>query len=202
MLRIGLTGGIGSGKSAVAKLFAALGVPVIDADEIAREIVAPGLPAYDDIVRAFGEDILDDNRRINRERLRSRIFDNAQERKRLEMILHPRIRAEMQTQAERVHAPYCLIVIPLLVETGQQDLFDRVLLIDADEDRQIQRVMQRNGLPEAEVRKILASQASRADRLQRAQDVIENNADLAHLAAEVGRLHRYYLTLAETKNRS
>jgi dephospho-CoA kinase len=196
MLRIGLTGGIGGGKSVVAKLFSARGVPVIDADEIAREIVAPGLPAYGDIIRAFGEDILDDNRQINRERLRSRIFDNAQERKRLEMILHPRIRAEMQTQVERLRAPYCLIVIPLLVETGRQDFIDRILLVDADEDKQIQRVMQRNGLPEPEVRKILASQASRADRLQRAHEVIENNADLAHLATEVERLHRYYLTLA------
>jgi dephospho-CoA kinase len=202
MLRIGLTGGIGSGKSAVAKLFAAHGVPVIDADKIAREIVAPGLPSYDDIIRTFGEDILDDKRRINRELLRSRIFDNAQERKRLEMILHPRIRAEIQTQAERLRAPYCLIVIPLLVETGQQDLIDRVLLVDAEEDKQIQRVMQRNGLAEPEVRKILASQASRADRLQRAQEIIENNTDLAHLTAEVERLHRYYLALSKEKTRS
>ncbi|HLQ25155.1 MAG TPA: dephospho-CoA kinase [Acidiferrobacterales bacterium] len=200
MLRVGLTGGIGSGKSTVAKLFVARGVPVIDADEIARKVVTPGLPAYEDVVRAFGEQILDDNRRINREVLRSRIFDNPQERRQLEMILHPRIRAEIQTQADRLRAPYCLVVIPLLVETGQQDLIDRVLLVDAEEDKQIQRVMQRNGLPESEVRKILASQASRADRLQRAQEVIENNADLAHLTAEVERLHRYYLTLSETKN--
>ncbi len=173
MLRVGLTGGIGSGKSTVAKLFVARGVPVIDADEIARKVVTPGLPAYEDVVRAFGEQILDDNRRINREVLRSRIFDNPQERRQLEMILHPRIRAEIQTQADRLRAPYCLVVIPLLVETGQQDLIDRVLLVDAEED---------------------------ADRLQRAQEVIENNADLAHLTAEVERLHRYYLTLSETKN--
>ena len=199
MLRIGLTGGIGSGKSAVAKLFAALGVPIIDADAIARKIVAPGLPAYDDIIRAFGEQILEDDRQINRELLRSRIFDNPQERKRLEMILHPRIRAEIQTQADRLRAPYCVIVIPLLVETGQQDLIDRVLLVDTEEDKQIQRVTQRNGLSASEVRKILASQASREDRLERAHDVIENNADLGHLAAEVERLHRNYLGLSKKK---
>ncbi len=202
MLRVGLTGGIGSGKSAVAALFAAYGIPVIDADDIAKKIVAPGLPAYEAIIAAFGRQILDPDGEINRQRLRSRIFNNEQERRRLETILHPRIRAEIKTQVDRLAAPYCLIVIPLLVETGQQDLVDRILLVDAEEDKQIERVMRRDSLAESEVRKILASQAARASRLARAHDVIENNAGRAHLSAEVERLHRHYLALSTKKDRS
>src|SRR3989344_491253 len=189
MLRIGLTGGIGSGKSTVAALFARRDVPVIDTDEIAHALVAPDQPAHDDIVAAFGHDALDSNGKIDRARLRQRIFNNPAARTRLEAILHPRIRAAVTRQVEALHAPYCVIVVPLLIETGFTDLVDRVLVIDADDAARLQRTKTRGGLSESEVRSIMASQAGRGERLQKADDVITNNSDLAHLEREVARLH-------------
>lgn len=198
MLRIGLTGGIGSGKSAAALLFSSRGVPVIDTDEIARFLVEPGQPAYDEIIRNFGEGILDRNRRIDRDMLRERVFDNAVERQRLEAILHPRIREVVRTKVAELDSPYCIVVVPLLIESGFADLVDRVLVIDATENLQIQRTMARSGLNELEIRKIISAQATRAQRLQRADDVIENNTDRKQLDKEVERLHHWYLSLATT----
>ena len=198
MLRIGLTGGIGSGKSAAALLFSSRGVPVIDTDEIARFLVEPGQPAYDEIIRNFGEGILDRNRRIDRDMLRERVFDNAVERQRLEAILHPRIREVVRTKVAELDSPYCIVVVPLLIESGFADLVDRVLVIDATENLQIQRTMARSGLNEPEIRKIISAQATRAQRLQRADDVIENNTDRKQLDKEVERLHHWYLSLATT----
>lgn len=195
-LRVGLTGGIGSGKSEVARLFAQRGVPVIDADEIARALVAPGQPAYREIVETFGKAVLRAGGEIDRAALRQRVFDAPHERARLEAILHPRVRAEMQQQADQLAAPYCLFVIPLLVETGQQADVDRVLVIDAPEDLQIQRVVARSGLSVEEARKIVAAQASRADRLAQADDVIVNDKDLARLDKAVGQLHAKYSGMA------
>jgi len=198
MLRIGLTGGIGSGKSAAALLFSSRGVPVIDTDEIARVLVEPGQPAFDDIIRNFGEDILDRRRRIDRDKLRARVFDNAVERQRLEAILHPRIREVVRTKVAELDSPYCIVVVPLLIESGFNDLVDRVLVVDAAETLQIQRTMARSGLNEPEIRKIISAQATRAQRLQRADDVIENNTDRKQLDKEVERLHHWYLSLATT----
>jgi len=198
MLRIGLTGGIGSGKSAAALLFSSRGVPVIDTDEIARFLVEPGQPAYDEIIRNFGEGILDRNRRIDRDMLRERVFDNAVERQRLEAILHPRIREVVRTKVAELDSPYCIVVVPLLIESGFADLVDRVLVIDATENLQIQRTMARSGLNEPEIRKIISAQATRAQRLQKADDVIENNTDRKQLEKEVERLHHWYLSLATT----
>ena len=198
MLRIGLTGGIGSGKSAAALLFSARGAPIIDTDEIARALVEPGQPAYDEIVNSFGETILDGNRRINRDKLRERVFDNAMERQRLEAILHPRIREVVRTKIADLESPYCIVVVPLLIESGFDDLVDRVLVVDANENLQIQRTVTRSGLSEPEIRKIMSAQATRAQRLQRADDVIENNADRKQLEKEVERLHHWYLSLATT----
>lgn len=198
MLRIGLTGGIGSGKSAVASLLMTRGVPIIDTDEIAHRLVEPGQPAFDEIVRNFGEDILDANCRIDRDKLRERVFENAGERQRLEAILHPRIREMVREKLEALHAPYCILVVPLLIESGFIDLVDRVLVVDALESVQIQRTLARSGLTEAEIRKIMAAQVSRAQRLQRANDVIDNNSDRKHLEKEVERLHQWYLSLAAT----
>jgi dephospho-CoA kinase len=198
MLRVGLTGGIGSGKSTIASLFVMRGVPVIDTDEIARALTEPGQECYDEIVRLFGEAILDGNRRINRDRLRERVFDNADERHRLEAILHPRIRAVVRDKLAVLEAPYVIVVVPLLIESGFTDLVDRVLVVDALENVQIQRAAARSGLSEAEIRKIMSVQASRAQRLQLANDLIDNNGDRKQLEAEVERMHQWYLSLAIT----
>ena len=202
MLRIGLTGGIGSGKSTVAALLAMRGVPVIDTDEIAHRLSEPGQAAFDEIARTFGQDILDKNRRIDRDRLRERVFDNPDERRRLETILHPRIRAAVGEKLAEIEAPYCVIVVPLLLESGFTDLADRILVVDVMESVQIQRAATRSGLSEPETRKIMAAQVNRAQRLQQANDVIDNNADRKHLEAEVERLHQWYLSLATTRKKN
>jgi len=202
MLRIGLTGGIGSGKSTVAAMLAMRGVPVIDTDETARYLSEPGQPAFDEIVHAFGEDVLDENRRIDRNRLRERVFENTDERRRLEAILHPRIREAVTKKLEEIDAPYCVLVVPLLIESRFTDLTDRILVVDALENIQIQRTAARSGLSEPEVRKIMSAQASRAERLQKADDVIDNNSDRKHLEAEVERLHQWYLSLAATRKKN
>jgi dephospho-CoA kinase len=198
MLRVGLTGGIGSGKSTIASLLVMRGVPVIDTDEIARALTEPGQECYDEIVRIFGDAILDGNRRIDRERLRERVFDNADERHRLEAILHPRIRVIVRDRLAALEAPYVVVVVPLLIESGFTDLVDRVLVVDTLENVQIQRTAARNGLSEMEIRKIMSAQTSRAQRLQLANDVIENNGDRKQLEAEVERMHQWYLSLATT----
>ncbi len=197
MLRVGLTGGIGSGKSTVADFFAARGVPVIDTDELARELVRPGEAAHTEIVRQFGPDVLDTSGALDRGKMRNRVFNDPMQRKRLEAILHPRIRAEVQQQLASFNAPYAIIAVPLLIETGGGDLVDRILVVDCDESLQVQRVAARSGLEPAEVRRIMTAQASRKERLAHADDVIENNADLVQLEKQVTRLHERYLTLAE-----
>lgn len=202
MLRVGLTGGIGSGKSTVASLFATRGVPVIDTDEIARHLTDPGQPAFNETLDAFGSEILDDNHRIDRNTLRKRIFDNTDDRHRLESILHPYIRETVKRKLADTDAAYCIVVVPLLIESGFTDLVDRVLVVDATEANQIKRTNTRSGLNEPETRKIMATQASRADRLQRANEVIENNADKKRLEAEVEHLHQWYLSLATTVKKS
>lgn len=196
MLRIGLTGGIGSGKSTAADMFAKCGTPVIDADEIARQVVAPDQPSFRDIVEVFGDGILDEDANINRGRLRELVFDDPRLRERLEAIVHPRVHTEIQNQLQRLDAPYCIIVIPLLIEADQQDLVDRILVIDVAEELQMRRVTERSALGEDEIRKIIAAQLARDERLRHADDVISNDGDLKHLEAQVARLHERYLSLA------
>ncbi|MDE2304190.1 MAG: dephospho-CoA kinase [Gammaproteobacteria bacterium] len=195
-LRVGLTGGIASGKTTAARRFAELGVTVIDADEIARQVVAPGAPALAEIVARFGPQMLAPGGELDRRALRARVFADPAERAALETILHPRIRAEMARRSEAATGPYAILVIPLLVEGGPRREVDRVLVIDVDESTQIARLCARDGAREPEARAILAAQASRAQRLAAADDVICNDSGIEALRAAVDALHRRYLELA------
>jgi len=196
VLRVALTGGIGSGKSTVADRFAALGVPVIDADAAAHALTAPGQPLLADIERLFGPGLVDAAGTLDRAALRARVFANPAERKRLEALLHPRIRARMTEALAVAQGPYALLVIPLLLETGQTNLADRILVVDLPEAEQIRRVGLRSGLAEPQIRAILDAQVSRAERLARADDVIDNSGDAAALGPAVAALHHRYLELA------
>jgi dephospho-CoA kinase len=196
MLIIGLTGGIGCGKSTVADYFAQLGIPVLDADQLARELVAPGHPALEEIVAAFGPEILRADGTLDRTRLRRRVFADPEQRRHLEAILHPRIYAEMRQRSQTLNSPYCIWVIPLLLETGKTALVDRVLVVDTPEALQRERVLLRAGMDNDTLDAILRSQVSRNERLRAADDVIANNADLAQLQQRVTALHRRYLALA------
>ncbi|MEI2743900.1 MAG: dephospho-CoA kinase [Candidatus Competibacter sp.] len=199
MLVIGLTGGIGSGKTAVSDRFARRGVPVIDTDLIARELVEPGQPALAEIVAAFGPVCLDAAGRLRRDYLRERVFADPEGRQRLEAILHPRVRTAMRVRVASLAAPYCLVVIPLLVETGMTDWVDRIVVVDAPESEQIRRVMARDGASEQQARRILDAQAQRVERLSHADDVLENTGDLDALDDRIAVLHERYLALAEAK---
>lgn len=196
MFKVGLTGGIGSGKSAASDHFARLGAAVIDTDLISRELVEPGRPALAEIVERFGPDILDSTGRLDRARLRKRVFDDPAERRALEGILHPRIRATMLARAEQADAPYALLVIPLLIETGQQALVDRILLIDVPEEIQRSRVAARDRQSAEQVDRVLAAQTDRATRQREADDTICNDGGLGQLHAAVEAMHRRYLELA------
>ena len=196
MLIIGLTGGIGSGKSTVSKHFTKLGVAVIDADEIAHELVEPGQPALNQIVREFGSAMLTARGELDRSRLRKIVFDDPRLRKALESILHPLIRAEMRRHADKINAPYCVLCIPLLVETQQMDMVDRVLVIDSPKKLRYQRIKQRDGLPDREIEAILAAQATADEHLAVADDVIVNDGSPEEICRQVDLLHKKYLKLA------
>ncbi|MCL4315731.1 MAG: dephospho-CoA kinase [Gammaproteobacteria bacterium] len=196
MLIVGLTGGIGAGKSTVAELFQALGVPVLDADAIARELVDKGKPALTRLTEMFGREILDDNGALNRTRLRTLVFNDAAQRRQLEALLHPLIREEMQARLKRLKASYCIVCIPLLVETGQTASVQRVLVIDAPDELRRRRVVTRDGLTAAEFNAVLAAQAGREERLAAADDVIVNDGGRDRLKQRVDELHRRYMQLA------
>jgi dephospho-CoA kinase len=197
-LRIGLTGGVASGKSAVASAFERLGVPTVDTDHLARAVVEPGQPALAAVVREFGPEVVGADGRLDRRRLRERVFADAGLRRRLEAILHPAIRAALAAEVAAVTAPYVVIGIPLLVETGQQSAFDRVLVVDCPAETQLARLRARDAESAAGAAAIVAAQASRAARLAVADDVIENTGSLEALEAAVRRLHERYLALAAT----
>lgn len=199
MLRIGLTGGIGSGKSTVAHHFEALGIPVIDADVIAHQLVDKGSSELAAIVDHFGEQILNADGSLDRGKLRQLVFAERSERQVLEDILHPRIREEMLRQAAGLDCPYCILSIPLLVESGWTNILDRVLVVDAPYDLQIQRASARDGATRESIEAIIKSQVDRETRLAVADDVLSNDRDLETLLAQVEALHRKYLTLARDK---
>ena len=208
MYIVGLTGGIASGKSTVTQLFAELNVPIIDADTIARELVAPDQPALQNIVASFGEDILNADGTLNRGLLRDKIFSNTEQRQTLEAILHPLIRATMLERAQKISAPYVVLVIPLLVDTGRWEFIDRILVIDTKEDTQLQRLIQRDHISQEQAQAMLNSQISRGERLAAADDILDNSTDqsqdngidLTPLRARVSQLHQTYLQYAQANS--
>jgi dephospho-CoA kinase len=198
-LRIGLTGGIASGKSTVAQRFMELGVPVIDADAAARAVVAPGKPGLAAVSKRFGPRVLAENGELDRRALRDLIFKDPGLRRDLEAILHPLIRADMEQSAELAVGPYAVMDIPLLVEGGSRDRVDRVLVVDVDEAAQLERVMARDRCTLEQARAILASQASRSARLAAADDVLLNTGTVTDLRQAVDHLHEQYLHLADAQ---
>jgi len=197
VLVIGLTGGIGSGKSTVADALAARGAGVIDTDVLARELAAPGSPAANEIAAAFGSEVIRPDGSLDRDSLRTLVFRDPEARRRLEAILHPRIKRRMLQRLAALDTPYAVLVIPLLFETNQQDLADRVLVVDVPQAVQLERVRRRSGLADTEIAHIVASQIGRAERLARADDIIDNSGDRRALLAQVERLHQRYLGLAD-----
>ena len=193
--RVGLTGGIASGKSVVADMFADLGVPIIDTDVIAREVVEPGQPALEEIRERFGEHMIDAAGHLDRAALRKEIFANEKSRSDLEAILHPRIGAETRRQADVADGDYQIIVVPLLVSSPLRHFVDRVLVVDCDPNTQIQRLLARDTETAEQARKILAAQSSREERLTIADDVIRNDGDLGQLRERVIELADRYAEL-------
>jgi len=199
-MRVGLTGGIASGKTSVAALFGDLGVPVIDTDRIARDVVGPGTPGLEEVRQVFGDHVITADGSLDRVRLRQSIFEDPKLRVRLETILHPRILSEMESASAAAGGPYQILVIPLLVESDLSSRVDRVLVVDCDEEQQITRLMRRDGETEAGALKILAAQAKRSDRLSAADDVILNTGKPADLLPMIVRLDHFYRKLAASGN--
>lgn len=198
MLTIGLTGGIGSGKSTTADYFAEKGITIIDSDQIARDVVAPKTEGLTKIIEHFGTMILDTKGELNRRKLREIIFNNDSERKWLENLLHPLIRQRMQQQIAQAKSPYCIAVIPLLIETLPNPLIDRILVIDAPESEQLARTMHRDQAALEQIKNIIHSQAKREQRLAAANDILTNDKNLAHLKHQIDDLHLKYLELAKS----
>lgn len=198
-LIVGLSGGIGSGKTAVSDRFSALGVQVIDADVIARWVVEPGSDALRQIEAHFGSDLIDEAGQLRRADLRARIFSKPAEKQWLEALLHPLIADETLRQLGNIHSDYALYVSPLLVEGGQKALCDRLLVVDVPESVQLARTMQRDDNDREQVQRIMASQATREQRLAAADDVLDNSQAIETLDSRVADLHQQYLQLAEEK---
>lgn len=197
MYVVAITGGIGSGKTTIANQFAALGIEVVDADLIAREVVAPGTPALAAITSHFGPEILTEQGLLDRRVLRERIFSDPAAKSWLNALLHPIIRSEMLRQCAAVSSPYCLLVVPLLVENRLTELADRVLVIDVDEATQIERTCRRDGVSREQAQAILASQANRSERLAMADDVLDNQSGTTETIRErILALHETYLAFA------
>ncbi|AZD63063.1 dephospho-CoA kinase [Pseudomonas chlororaphis subsp. aurantiaca] len=192
---LGLTGGIGSGKSAAAQHFIDLGIHVVDADHAARWVVEPGRPALARIAEHFGDSVLQADGQLDRAALRKLIFEVPQQRLWLEALLHPLIADEIAAHLARAESPYAILVSPLLIESGQYAMTQRILVIDVPQQLQIERTLQRDRISEQQIQAILKAQATREDRLSHADDVLVNDRDLAWLHSEVERLHHFYLTL-------
>lgn len=200
MFTVGLTGGIGSGKSAATACFRALGIEVVDADWAAREVVQPGMPALAKIAAHFGAGVLLETGALDRARLRGLVFDNPEQRQWLEGLLHPLIREEIMRALEACHSAYAILESPLLFESGQVEMVDRTCVVDVAESTQVERACGRDCSEPRQIRKIMAAQLSREERLARADDVLDNSGDLSHLKVQVETLHQKYLQLAESSH--
>ena len=198
-LTIALTGGIGSGKTSIASIFKSLGVPIIDSDTISKEIILPGKPCFKDIVNEFGEEMLTNKGTIDRYKLRDIIFNNDKARIKLENITHPIIFKNIDIQTSLINYPYCLVIVPLLIETKSVKYFDKVLLVDTLENIQFERVSKRDSMSPTLLRKIIKTQATRSERLKYADDIIENNNEIGNLNEYINILHKKYLTLSKEK---
>jgi dephospho-CoA kinase len=196
---VALTGGIGSGKSTACRMFADLGVPVIDADEIARGVTRAGGPAFQGVVDLVGPAAVGPDGELRREFVRDAVFGSEPLRRAVEALIHPLVYAEIRKRIEGLSTPYCVVCVPLLLESGMASGFDRVLVVDAPEDLQIRRASERDSVPADAIRKIIGSQSGRDARLRAAHDVIRNDGGLDQLRAQVERLHRGYL--GRTENR-
>ena len=196
MYVIGLTGGIGTGKSSAAKIFQHLEIEVIDTDSIARTVVEPGMPALAKIVKHFGDEVLDLDDRLDRQELGKIVFNNPEERKWLENLLHPLINTQAQSEITAAQSEYVVLMSPLLFESDQAKLTNRVLLIDCEQQHQEERVVARSKLPVEHVRKIIAAQMQREERIKLADDTIANNGSLSDLIAAVQKQHQIYLDYA------
>jgi dephospho-CoA kinase len=197
--RVVLTGGIASGKSAVATEFSKLGVPIIDTDDLAREVVEPGQPALAAIVERFGSEVLDARGGLDRRRMRERIFQNPADRQALEAIVHPAIRAAQQAKMLMVSGPYQIHVVPLLLDTHSQSLYDRVLVVDCPRETQLARLLRRDGITQQLAERMLAAQATREQRLAIADDVLTNDGTIDELPQKTAALHQLYLQLAAAR---
>ncbi|RYY74115.1 MAG: dephospho-CoA kinase [Gammaproteobacteria bacterium] len=194
---VGLTGGIGSGKSEVSRRFEKLGIDVVDADLVAREVVSLGKPALKKIEEYFGPEILLADQTLNRSILRELIFNDSNKKKWLESLLHPIIRADLIAQLNRSKSPYKILSSPLLLETSQHEIVDRILVVDADESLQLSRAMQRDTNSPDQIKKIMATQMGRLERCSKADDIIKNHGDFNELDIQVKKLHNFYLQLTK-----
>ena len=201
-LVIGLTGGIGSGKTLVSDLFASFGIDIIDADIIARQVVDPGTPALDKIVEKLGPEMLDHQGNLNRKAMREQVFSNSELKSWLNNLLHPLIREEMIRQTQQAGSPYCILAVPLLVENGLNAMVDRVAVVDVGETLQLARASTRDGQSEAQIKQIMQAQATRAQRLAVADDVIDNNLSPENTKIQVEKLHNNYLDIVKSQARA
>lgn len=203
MLKIGLTGGIGSGKSTVCELFKQLNITIIDADVIARQLVVSGQPAFCELVDEFGRQIIDNNGNLNRAVLRALVFSDQKKKQKLDSIMHPLVYQQITLELNKYQDNmYCITAVPLLLETQQQLMFDRVLVVDCSVETQIARVINRSQLSRDQALAIISSQFSREQRLAFANDIIDNSATFSQLAEQIKKLHNFYILLASTRIRS
>jgi dephospho-CoA kinase len=198
---VGLTGGIASGKTLAADAFHALQVPLLEGDAVAREVVQPGTPALEQIKKTFGAGLIQPDGQLDRARLRQRVFAQPAELRKLEAITHPPIRERLRAWRDAQTADYCVLSVPILIESGMDTMVDRILVVDVPAETQLQRLRERDGIPDALARQMLAAQAPREQRLRRADDVIENCGSMDDVRNAVQRLHRFYLELARSGKR-
>lgn len=198
MLIIGITGGIGSGKTAASDYLGSRGITVVDADQVSRQVVEPGQPALEQIRAQFGDQVLQADGQLDRAALREIVFADPEQRRVLESITHPAIATEIRNQLERSDSPYSILVSPLLLETDQHQLVDRVLLVDVPESVQVERTARRDEVPGDQVRHIMAAQMDRQERRRKADDIVLNDGSLADLHEQLDHLHDYYLELARS----